>query len=450
MEQFYELVQHEYNQLGVVLPDGQIAKKTGWHQLKTGKWSYVDNKKLAIGWKVIGGKSYYFDTKGIMQNGWIQEAKKWYYLLDNGVRATDWQNIGGIWHYFNQWGVMHQGWVDKNNEKYYLLTSGAIVTGWKIINKSWYYFNETGLMHQGWMHQNGKWYYLLKSGEMVTGWQSIDGYWHYFEQPGVMQQGWSKQGNEWYYFNQSGVMQQGWQKQNGIWYYLMSGGAMSDGWHFIGNSWYYFEVTGVMKTKDWVYDHSKLYYVSSSGAMIKDWVSVSSHGYYFDKNGLNIDNNQTKFISQNINDVLVITQKRSLYPSIMLSQAILESGYGSSELAENANNFFGMKFKVNEDEGKYGIYYVDTKEYDKDKDETIIVRAPFRKYENKLSSFEDNAFKLRNGVSWDTNYYKGAWWENEKDYKEVSKALTGKYATDKEYNKKLNAVVERWNLNQFD
>ena len=134
----------------------------------------------------------------------------------------------------------------------------------------------------------------------------------------------------------------------------------------------------------------------------------------------------------------------------MLAQAILESNYGTSELALKANNFFGMKFKENEDEGKYEKYYVETKEYDATTGETITIRAAFRKYPTKLQSFEDNALKLRLGVSWDNNYYSGTWRENAKTYKDASKALTGRYATDPNYGQKLNTRIETWKLNQFD
>lgn len=182
----------------------------------------------------------------------------------------------------------------------------------------------------------------------------------------------------------------------------------------------------------------------------KYWTKKKDTWYYFDDNGVKIKNQQTNFISQSISDVLTITDKHDLYPSIMLGQAILESGYGTSELAKNANNFFGMKFKEHEDEGKYDKYYVETKEYDSEKNEMITLLAPFRKYQNKLQSFEDNALKLRQGVSWDNNYYSGAWRENAKSYKEVSTALTGKYATDPQYYQKINSLIEKWELNQFD
>ena len=201
---------------------------------------------------------------------------------------------------------------------------------------------------------------------------------------------------------------------------------------------------------DWVQTDGKWYYYTKTGQVTKGWAKIENRWHYFDASGVNIDTNQARFISRSINDVLTITKKHQLFPSIMLAQAILESNYGTSELALKANNFFGMKFKENEDEGKYEKYYVETKEYDATTGETITIRAAFRKYPTRLASFEDNALKLRLGVSWDNNYYSGTWRENAKTYKDASKALTGRYATDPNYGQKLNTRIETWKLNQFD
>ena len=39
-------------------------------------------------------------------------------------------------------------------------------------------------------------------------------------------------------------------------------------------------------------------------------------------------------------------QKHGVLASITIAQACLESGYGTTELAKNANNLFGMKKNV--------------------------------------------------------------------------------------------------------
>ena len=145
-----------------------------------------------------------------------------------------------------------------------------------------------------------------------------------------------------------------------------------------------------------------------------------------------------------------IAKKNGLYSSVMIAQSVLESGYGTSRLSNEANNFFGMKFKSGEDNGKYEVFYIESKEYDYLNNQWIIIKSPFRKYINKKDSFEDNALKLVSGVSWNSNYYSGAWKKNTRSYKDATAALQGKYATDPGYADKLNDIIEKWHLDQYD
>lgn len=80
----------------------------------------------------------------------------------------------------------------------------------------------------------------------------------------------------------------------------------------------------------------------------------------------------------------------------------------------------------------------------------IRVREAFKKYPTYQASFEDNAFKLRNGVAWDSNYYRGTWRENTTSYRDATQWLTGRYATDPNYNTKLNNLIEHYKLTRFD
>lgn len=143
-----------------------------------------------------------------------------------------------------------------------------------------------------------------------------------------------------------------------------------------------------------------------------------------------------------------IAKANDLYASVMLAQAILESGYGQSELAYQAKNFFGIKYVPEYDEGTYDFYEIYSLEYIKG--EFVPIRSKFRKYPDISGSLKDNALKLSKGTSWDANYYKGAWRSVAKTYKQATKALTGKYATDPQYDKKLNSVIENWDLTQYD
>ncbi|EAC8320248.1 1,4-beta-N-acetylmuramoylhydrolase [Listeria monocytogenes] len=140
-----------------------------------------------------------------------------------------------------------------------------------------------------------------------------------------------------------------------------------------------------------------------------------------------------------------IAAENDLYASVMIAQAILESAYGTSELGSAPNyNLFGIKGAYNgqsytkqtlEDDGK-GNYYT--------------ITAKFRKYPSYHQSLEDYAQVIRKGSSWNPNYYSKAWKSNTTSYKDATKALTGTYATDTAYATKLNDLISRYNLTQYD
>ncbi|HBL6199560.1 TPA: 1,4-beta-N-acetylmuramoylhydrolase [Listeria monocytogenes] len=140
-----------------------------------------------------------------------------------------------------------------------------------------------------------------------------------------------------------------------------------------------------------------------------------------------------------------IAAENDLYSSVMIAQAILESAYGTSELGSAPNyNLFGIKGAYNgqsytkqtlEDDGK-GNYYT--------------ITAKFRKYPSYHQSLEDYAQVIRKGPSWNPNYYSKVWKSNTTSYKDATKALTGTYATDTAYATKLNDLISRYNLTQYD
>lgn len=140
-----------------------------------------------------------------------------------------------------------------------------------------------------------------------------------------------------------------------------------------------------------------------------------------------------------------IAQNNDLYASVMIAQAILESGWGQSALSMAPNyNLFGIK-------GSYqgASVMMPTKEYIKGK--WINVQAAFRKYPSYAESLQDNANVLRNtSLKQGIYYYAGAWKSNTNSYKDATKWLTGRYATDPGYAGKLNRLIETYRLTQYD
>ncbi|QIL46922.1 hypothetical protein G7081_07455 [Vagococcus coleopterorum] len=146
-----------------------------------------------------------------------------------------------------------------------------------------------------------------------------------------------------------------------------------------------------------------------------------------------------------------VAQKKAaendLFASVMIAQAALESNFGTSVLgSEPNNNLFGIKWNKGD---LWDKVFVWTKEAN-EKGELVDVYASFRKYPDIKYSLQDNVDKLKKGVSWDKNRYKGAWKSVAKKYSNATKHLQGRYATDPNYAQKLNKLIEQYQLNRFD
>ena len=147
-------------------------------------------------------------------------------------------------------------------------------------------------------------------------------------------------------------------------------------------------------------------------------------------------------------------KKTGILASVSMAQFILESGYGKSELAQNANNVFGMKCSLSGNtwsgstwDGK-SKYTKQTKEQNADGSYTTIT-ADFRKYSNVEDSIADHSAYLlgaKNGSKLRYDGLKGC-----TDYKKAAQIIKdGGYATSLTYVQNLCSIIERWNLTQFD
>lgn len=119
--------------------------------------------------------------------------------------------------------------------------------------------------------------------------------------------------------------------------------------------------------------------------------------------------------------------------SITLAQGILESSYGNSDLAKEANNHFGIKCH-NDWTGKK--FYKD----DDQKDEC------FRKYTKAAESFKDHSIFL-------TSYsrYAALFQLDKTDYKSWARGLKkAGYATNPQYANLIIEAIEANNLAQLD
>ena len=147
-------------------------------------------------------------------------------------------------------------------------------------------------------------------------------------------------------------------------------------------------------------------------------------------------------------------KKSGILASVSLAQFILESGYGKSELAQNANNCFGMKKSLSGNtwsgsvwDGK-SVYTKQTKEQNADGSYETIT-ADFRKYACVEDSIADHSAYLLGAMNGSKKRYEGI--AGMKDYKKVVQLIKeGGYATSLTYVEKLCSIIEKWNLTQYD
>ena len=143
-----------------------------------------------------------------------------------------------------------------------------------------------------------------------------------------------------------------------------------------------------------------------------------------------------------------------LLPSITMAQACLECGFGTTELAVNANNFFGMKTNLS---GKnwpsswdgVSIYTKSTAEQNPDGVTYHNIIADFRKYPSMDKGIEDHSLYLINAKNGTQLRYKGI--VGEQNFSKAAQLIKdGGYATSAVYVQKLNTLYNRLGLAQYD
>ena len=140
----------------------------------------------------------------------------------------------------------------------------------------------------------------------------------------------------------------------------------------------------------------------------------------------------------------IVGTKTDIMKSVTIAQAILESNWGKSYLAQSANNLFGIKAS-SDWQGAY--IEAKTKEQDKTGNETTIL-AKFRKYDSYKDSILDHD-KFFTSTTWRTNNYKRVLEATDYIQQATALQMCG-YATDTKYAAKLINLIEQHKLQRFD
>ncbi|MBC2399710.1 glycoside hydrolase family 73 protein [Clostridium tetanomorphum] len=134
-------------------------------------------------------------------------------------------------------------------------------------------------------------------------------------------------------------------------------------------------------------------------------------------------------------------KKYKILASITIAQAILESAWGKSALAQESKNLFGIK-AIGEWRGIKKLYST----YEWYNGRKIKINDYFRVYNSYEESIEDHALFLVNN-----SRYRQAGLFSAKNYIGQANSLQkAGYATDPNYAKTLINLIEQYELNKYD
>lgn len=135
-------------------------------------------------------------------------------------------------------------------------------------------------------------------------------------------------------------------------------------------------------------------------------------------------------------------QEYGVLPSITIAQAILESDWGTSTLASQYNNYFGIK-----GEDPNNTKLLETKEYTNG--QWITINGRFRVYSDFRESMKDHTKLLVNGTTWNPQQYRQVL--QSKNYIDAAVALQSDgYATDPGYTSKIIRIIQKYSLKKYD
>ncbi len=131
--------------------------------------------------------------------------------------------------------------------------------------------------------------------------------------------------------------------------------------------------------------------------------------------------------------------------SVTIAQSILESGWGQSTLATQANAYFGIKCNSSYTPYSTGCYTIATQEYDPATGTYYTVTADFRKYGSVTDSILDHGYFLSH-----SSRYAGAFAYKDNPDQFIREVAAAGYATSPTYSTSVINIMVKYNLYVFD
>jgi SH3-like domain-containing protein len=203
------------------------------------------------------------------------------------------------------------------------------------------------------------------------------------------------------------------------------------------------------------FDQQSVQVLATAKTILADWAEIKlSNGqvYWIDQRGLGEDTNtldglnligvsdtQKSFLTSLIPAAVSVAKKNGLYPSVMVAQAITEAGWGTSELATNANNFFGIKADAT---WTGAVYQKASNEVIGGK--TTTVTSNFRQYASIQAGLDDYATKVLTSP-----YYQATLRKNAPSGVTAAAGLSS-WATDPNYATNIAKKIQTYNFSVLD
>ena len=146
---------------------------------------------------------------------------------------------------------------------------------------------------------------------------------------------------------------------------------------------------------------------------------------------------QQAFINEIAPGAVAAQRRYGVPASVTIAQAIVESGWGQSQLASQDHNLFGIKGT-----GPAGSVQEPSWEYLNG--QSVLQNSSFRVYRNAAESIDDHGRLLAT-----SEYYRRTM-SYRRDPNAFASSLTGIYATDPEYGTQLISLMRRYNLYRYD
>lgn len=266
------------------------------------------------GLQYINGKAYIFDENGqMLRSGWYTADGSSFYLNDYGAGVVKCWRLGtdGKYRYLKANGRMATNeWVVDYGKTYYVGADGKKYTGTRVIDGKSYTFDSNGVLITGpgsggsssdyaVKYVNGKVYIYDGDGKMLrSGWYTAGGASYYLNDygAGVVKCWRLGTDGKYRYLGADGKMKTNcWIKDYGRWYYVKGDGTRYEScWVKFGDKWYWFGGSGKMAESQWLTLNGKKYYFTESGAMAANrWIQDGKYWYYLGADGTILTNTRT-------------------------------------------------------------------------------------------------------------------------------------------------------------